>query len=256
MILLFDIGNTNIVIGLYENNKIIKTFRCVTNSGLTEDDYFHKIDSLIKTSYKEYIVDGAIISSVVNNLDKVFQRMILKYYNVNAKNVGPGLKSGLKIKLENPKQLGADLLCDAVGAYEKYNSTCIIIDMGTATKLIVVNKNKEFLGGAICAGLKGSLDSLITTTSKLSAPTIEVPDKVIENETLNCIQSGIVYGHASMIEGMVSRMKQELKDDEVKIILTGGYANIIKEELNINYIYDENILIEGLINIYNKNLIN
>lgn len=252
MILLIDIGNTNIVIGIYENS-IKKTFRCVTNSLLTEDDYFHKIDALIKNIEPNYQIDGAIISSVVNNLDKVFQRMILKYYNINAKIVGPGLKSGLKIKLENPKQLGADLLCDAVGAYELFKSTSIIIDMGTATKLIVVNKNKEFLGGVICAGLKGSLDSLITTTSKLSAPTIELPQNVIGNETLSCIQSGIIYGHIAMLEGLVKKIKKELNEEKVLIILTGGYANIIKEKLDLDYIYDENLLLEGLINIYFKN---
>ena len=253
MILLFDIGNTNIVMGICEDNKIIKTYRYVTNPSLTNDDYFQKIDISIKNYKQDYKVEGAIISCVVSQLDRVFATMIEKYFNVKAKIIGPGLKSGLKIKLENPKELGADLLCDAVGAYEKYQDTCIIIDMGTATKLIVVNDKKEFLGGSICAGLKGSLNSLINSTSKLSTPTIEVPNKTICNETLECIQSGIVYGHISMIEGLVAKMKKELNNENVKIVLTGGNSVIIKDHLNIEFDYDENILLKGLLDIYNKN---
>lgn len=254
MILLFDIGNTNIVMGICENNKIVKTYRYVTDASLTNDDYFQKIDISIKNYKNDYKVEGAIVSCVVSQLDKIFASMIEKYFNVKAKIVGPGLKSGLKIKLENPKELGADLLCDAVGAYEKYKETCIIIDMGTATKLIVVNDKKEFLGGSICAGLKGSLKSLINSTSKLATPTIDVPDKVICNETLACIQSGIVYGHIAMIEGLIGRIKKELDNENVKIVLTGGNSVIIKDHLNIVFDYEENILLEGLLDIYQKNI--
>lgn len=145
MILLFDIGNTNIVLGLSVNEKIYKTFRYVTNSKLTEDDYFQKINASIGDEFTQNI-EGAIISSVVPQLDHIFVNMIEKYYKIKPLVVGPGLKSGLQIKLENPKQLGADLLCDAVGAYIKYSGTTIIIDMGTATKILVVTKNKEFIG--------------------------------------------------------------------------------------------------------------
>lgn len=253
MILLFDIGNTNIVMGICENKKIIKTFRYVTDSSLTNDDYFQKIDISIKNYKQNYTVEGAIISCVVSQLDKVFASMIDKYFNIKAKIVGPGLKSGLKIKLENPKELGADLLCDAIGAYEKFKETCIIVDMGTATKLIVVNDKKEFLGGSICAGIKGSLKSLINSTSKLSTPTLEVPEKVVCNDTLACIQSGIVFGHISMIEGLVSKIKKELNNDNLKVLLTGGNSIIIKDHLNIDFIYDENLLLEGLLDIYTKN---
>ena len=257
MILLFDIGNTNIVLGLAINKKIHKTFRYVTNSKLTEDDYFQKINASIDDTFTETI-EGAIISSVVPQLDYIFINMIEKYYKIKPLVVGPGLKSGLQIKLENPKQLGADLLCDAVGAYIKYPGTTIIIDMGTATKLLVVTKNKEFIGGAICAGIRGSLDSLISTTSKLSRTAIEAPSSVIGNETISCIQSGIVYGHTAMIEGLIKKFKNELALDDANIIFTCGYAKIIKDLLEIDCMYDENILLDGLFYIYqkNKNLIN
>ena len=138
LILLIDIGNTNIVLGISKDNQIINTFRYVTNSLLTEDDYYQKISSSLNKYFKDDFVDGAIISSVVPQLDHVFNQMIEKYFKVKAMNVGPGLKSCLQIKIENPKQLGADLLCDAVGAYIKYGGPTIIIDMGTATKLLVV----------------------------------------------------------------------------------------------------------------------
>lgn len=253
MILLFDIGNTNIVMGICENKQIVKTFRYVTDSSLTNDDYFQKIDISIKNYKNDYTIEGAIISCVVSQLDKVFASMIDKYFNIKAKIVGPGLKSGLKIKLENPKELGADLLCDGVAAYEKFKETSIIVDMGTATKLVVVNDKKEFLGGAICAGLKGSLKSLINSTSKLSTPTIEVPDRIVCNETLACIQSGIVFGHIAMIEGLISKIKKELNNENINVILTGGNSIVIKDHLSIDFTYDENLLLEGLLDIYNKN---
>lgn len=256
MILLFDIGNTNIVLGLCEKGNIIETFRFVTNPSLTEDDYYQKISMAIHNKEINYKIEGSIISSVVPQLDNVFMNMVKKYYKIKSMIVGPGLKSDLKLKIENPKQLGADLLCDAVGAYNKYGGPAIIIDMGTATKLIVVSKNKEFLGGAICAGLKGSLESLINTTSKLSRTFLEVPTKFINNETGSCIQSGIVRGHICMIDGLIKKFKEELGTDDVNLILTGGYSVIIKDYLESKVIYDSNILLTGLYSIYQKNIKN
>ncbi len=253
MILLFDIGNTNIVLGICQDGKIVDTFRYVTNSSLTEDDYYQKISISIHKKYGNEKIDGAIISSVVPQLDYVFTRLVNKYFYVKAMLVGPGLKSDLKLKIENTKQLGADLLCDALGAYNKYGGPTIIVDMGTATKLIVVSKNKEFLGGAICAGLKGSLDSLINTTSKLSRTFLEAPVKYINNETSTCIQSGIVYGHVCMIDGLLNKFKKELNDENIKVILTGGYSILIKDLLENKVIYDSNVLLEGLYSIYQKN---
>lgn len=253
MIILFDIGNTNIVLGICKNEKIIKTYRFVTNPKLTEDDYYQKINSSLKEHLLNEMIEGSIISSVVPQLDFIFLNLMEKYYNIKPLIVKPGLKSGLKIMLENPKQLGADLLCDVVGTYYKYGGPAIVVDMGTATKLMVLSSNKEFLGGAICAGLKGSLDSLIDTTSKLSRTTIEIPQNAIGTETSSCIQSGIVYGHIAMIDGMIDRFKQELKEENAKMILTGGYSKIIKDHLKNDFIYDENILLEGLYQIYLKN---
>lgn len=253
MVLLFDIGNTNIVLGICKEGKIIQTFRYVTNALLTEDDYYQKINISIASISQVEAIEGCIIASVVPQLDSVFLQMMERYYHIKPLFVGSGLKSGLQIKLEHPKQLGADLLCDCVGAYHKYGGPSIVVDMGTATKLLVVTENKVFLGGAICAGIKGAMDSLVNTTSKLSRTALEVPSKVVNNETSTSIQSGIVYGHIAMIDGLVEKIKEELQIHHAHVILTGGYARIIKDVLKTKVIYDETVLLDGLYAIYQKN---
>lgn len=249
MILCFDIGNTNIVLAVVNNDKIINTYRFVTNASLTEDEYYQKIYSVIK----DIKIDGVVISSVVPALDITFETMIKKYYNIKPLFIGPGIKSGLKLKIENPKSLGADLLCDAVGAVYKYGTPTIIIDLGTATKFIVVNDNNEYLGGAIAPGMNGSLNSLIANAAKLSHTALVKPKNVVGNDTTTCIQSGMIYGTSSMIDGMVNRIISELNLVNPKIILTGGLSNLIKDSLTIDVVHDPNILIEGLIYLYNKN---
>lgn len=249
MILCFDVGNTNIVLGIVENKKIINTYRFVTNASLTEDEYFHKLQPIVKNLQ----IEGVVISSVVPSLDLIFVQMIKKYFKINPMIIGPGIKSGLKLRIEAPKTLGSDLLCDAVGAVNKFGGPVIIVDLGTATKFIVVNDKEEYLGGAIAPGMNGSLNSLIQNAAKLSHTALEKPDKVIGNDTTTCIQSGMIYGTASMIDGMVNKTIEELNSSNVKVVLTGGLAPLVKEVLTIDYIYDPLILIEGLIYLYYKN---
>ncbi|MBE6131164.1 MAG: type III pantothenate kinase [Erysipelotrichaceae bacterium] len=249
MILCFDIGNTNIVLGIVENKKIINTYRFVTNASLTEDEYFHKLQSIVKNLQ----IEGVVISSVVPSLDLIFVQMIKKYFNINPMIIGPGIKSGLKLRIEAPKTLGSDLLCDAVGAVNKFGGPVIIVDLGTATKFIVVNDKEEYLGGAIAPGMNGSLNSLIQNAAKLSHTALAKPDNVIGNDTTTCIQSGMIYGTASMIDGMVNKTIEELNLPNVKVVLTGGLAPVIKDVLTIDYIYEPLILIEGLIYLYYKN---
>lgn len=249
MILCFDIGNTNVVLGVVEEKKVINTYRFVTNAHLTEDEYYQKVKAVIG----DIKVEGVVISNVVPALDLVFENMVMKYFNLKPMFIAPGIKSGLKLKIENPKSLGADLLSDAVGAVYKYQSPVIIVDLGTATKFIVVNEKLEYLGGAIAPGMNGSLNSLISSAAKLSHTALKKPKNVIGNDTTTCIQSGMIYGTASMIDGMIERTIEELKIDNVTIVLTGGLANIIKDSLKTKVIYDPNILIEGLIYLYYKN---
>lgn len=252
MILCFDIGNTHIVMGIIEKDQIKETFRFATNTTITEDEYAVKFLETIKGSgFNPKDVEGVIVSSVVPAIDKVIKKAFEKYFGIKAMFVGQGLKSGLHIRIENPKQLGADLLVGAVGAYNKYPENLIVVDLGTASKFIVVTKNAEILGGAIAPGIQSSLNSLFSNAAKLSQVNLEVPKNVIGRDTTTCIQSGSVYGFASLIEGMVARIKNEI--GEVKVVLTGGLSEVMKEVLTLEYVYEPNLLIEGLIVLYNKN---
>lgn len=250
MIILVDIGNTNIVIGIVNNNEITDTYRLATDTTLTVDEYASKLRGL---DIKKEEVEGVAISSVVPQLDHIFENLFIKYYNKKALVVGAGIKSGLKLKIDNQKQLGADLLCDCVGAYEKYPGDILVVDLGTATKLLAVNKNKEYLGGAIAPGIISSLNSLVASAAKLSNINLAIPPKTIETETTRCIQSGAIVGHACMINGLLTKMKKELNSNDVKVVLTGGLSYLIKDLLEHDYSYEPNILLEGLLTIYNKN---
>lgn len=254
MILCFDIGNTNIVLGIVKDNKIIETYRFSTNVNLTVDDYSIKFKLILDNSYPNEPIEGAIISSVVPSIDHIIDEMLKKYFNVKAIFVGPGIKSGLKINIENPKQLGADLLIGMVGAYQKYGGPVIVVDLGTATKLFVVSSTAEILGGIIYPGVISSERSLIASTSKLNHAGFYQPEKVIGKDTNSCIQSGATYGTAAVIEGLVGRIKQELNLSNINVVLTGGIAPLVLNALKIEYKYEPNILIEGLIYIYNKNV--
>ncbi|MBQ8293351.1 MAG: type III pantothenate kinase [Bacilli bacterium] len=252
MLLCLDIGNTHIVMGITDNNKIKDIYRFATNVTITEDEYAVKFLEVIKGSgYNPKDVDGVIISSVVPGLDKVIYGAFKKYFHVKPLFVGQGIKSGMNIKIENPKQLGADLLVGAVASYTKFPENLIVVDLGTATKFVVVNGKGEILGGAIAPGIQSSLNSLFASAAKLSQVNLEVPKNVIGRDTTTCIQSGTVYGAVSMVEGMVERIKKELGD--AKVILTGGLSEVIKDVLNLEYEYIPNLLIEGLIILYNKN---
>lgn len=249
MVLLFDVGNTNIVLGFVENNKIVSTYRYLTTTNLTEDEYYNKFQAVLANQK----IEGIAISSVVPQVDQVLISMCDKYFHVHPLVVGQGVKSGIKIKLENPKQLGADLLCDAVGAKARYNGASIIVDLGTATKFIVVNEKNEFLGGAISPGIMSSLNGMIRSAAKLSDIGLTSPNRIIGNDTQSCIQSGVIYGFASMIDGMVDKIQKEL-NEEVNVIVTGGLSKYILDVIHTPYYYLPNILLEGLLVIYNKNL--
>ena len=254
MILAIDIGNTNIVIGCCADGQVIFRERVSTNPTATVLEYAAMLKMAFDMNRADITaVDGAILSSVVPAVTLTMRDAVHKYLHLTPLVVGPGIKTGLRIHIDNPAQLGSDLVVDAVAGIHHYPLPQIIIDMGTATKLLVVTKNKEFLGGAICAGIKGSMDSLVTTTSKLSRTSLEVPKKVINGDTSQCIQSGILYGHIAMVEGLVNKAKAEIGDYSTKVIVTGGYSNVIKAYLDSSYIYDANLLLDGMLFIYNKN---
>lgn len=254
MVLAVDIGNTNVTLGVYKNDKFILTARLATETGRTSDQYAIDIKDVLSLHGEDYRqIEGCIISSVVPAVGEAVARAINDLCGIKPMVLGPGLKTGLNIKIDNPAQLGADLAAGAVGAISKYPTPCIVIDMGTATTVSFLGKNGEMLGGAIAAGVRLTLKALFENTAQLPSVNIEAPDSVIGTNTVDCMKSGLVYGAAAMIDGLVSRMEKE--QGSVKtIVATGGLSKEIIRHCEHEIIYDENLLLDGLMTIYNKNL--
>lgn len=251
MLICIDVGNTNVVIGVFNDTKLFNTFRLETKVLRTEDEYGIRIlENLKYIDVKREDITGAIIASVVPQVDATFEKTLLKYFNIKPLFVGPGVKTGIKVKIDNPKQLGSDLLVGAVASCSKYGYPCMVVDMGTATTISVVNDKKEFLGGIIYPGVITAYNSLIKATSLLESAKIAVPSNVIGRDTMSSMQSGMVYGTAGAINGLVERIKKEYGD--MKVIVTGGISRYIVPFLN-NVIHDENLLMDGLKIIYEKN---
>ena len=254
MILTVDIGNTNITLGGFLNDKLSFVARLSTNSGKTADEYAIDLKDVLALNGFKGKISGAVISSVVPIVEDKMNRAIIKLYGIKPIILGPGVKTGLNIKIDNPAQLGADLAAGAVGALEKYSLPAIIIDMGTATTLTVINKKGEFLGGAIAAGVGTTLEALTQKTTLLPSISVKAPKKSIGSNTVECMQSGLVYGTAAMIDGLIERFKAELNEDNVTIIATGGRAGEIIKYCKHGITVDENLLLDGLYNVYKRNV--
>lgn len=253
MLLAIDIGNTNITMGAFEGTVLNFTARLATDSGKTDDQYAVEIQSLLSIYgiAKEEIED-CIISSVVPLVGRYISNAVSKLCHIVPLMLGPGVKTGLNIKIDNPAQLGADLVAGAVGALDAYTLPCIIIDMGTASTISVLDKNGTFLGGSIAAGVKLTLKALTENTAQLTSIPIEAPQSVIGRNTVECMQSGLVYGTAAMIDGLLDKIEEEL-GQEATVVATGGLSKEIITHCKRNIIYDENLLLEGLRVIYEKN---
>ena len=197
-------------------------------------------------------IDGAIISSVVPPLTNVIQTAIKKIIGKTAMIVGPGLKTGLNILMDNPKAMGADLIVDSVAGIHEYGEPLIIIDMGTATTVSVIDRDKNYIGGMIIPGLKVSLESLVNRTSQLPRIGLEAPKKAIGKNTVDCMKSGIILGNASMIDGLIDRIREEIGCD-VKAVATGGLAKTVIPHCKHNIVVDDGLLLKGLYEIYRKN---
>ena len=253
MILVIDIGNTNIVAGCMEGTTILFRERLSTAHRATKLEY----SVLFKTAFDMYdidykSVDGAIISSVVPSVTNVVKEAIENLCGISVMVVGPGVKTGISIVIDNPAQLGSDLVVDAVAGLEEYPLPQIIIDMGTATTVSVINKDRQFLGGAILPGVAVSHDALIGRTSQLPKVAFEKPKKMIGSNTVDSIKSGILYGNAGAIEGIVERFEEEI-GEECTVIATGGLAKVIVPLCKRDIIVDEDLLLKGLKLIYEKN---
>ena len=253
MLLAIDIGNSNVVIGCLENNKTTALFRMVTDLKKTEDEYAAGIQSILAYNNVDCSAfEGAIVSSVVPPLTEIFRTAAEKITGCRAMVVGAGLKTGLNIMIENPASLGSDLVAAAVAAIDAFPLPAIIIDMGTATTITVVDEGNRFVGGAIIPGVAISMSALSTGTSLVQIVPLDAPKKCISSTTTECMQSGAVYGNAAMLDGMIDRFQEEL-GKKASIVATGGIAPKIISHCRHKIVYDEDLLLKGLNILYKKN---
>ncbi len=254
MILAIDIGNTNIVIGCFNGEKIVFTERLSTNHKSTELEYAILFKNVLEIYNVETdSIDGGIISSVVPSLTNVIKKAMQKLTAAEVMSVGPGIKTGLNILTDNPAQLGSDLVVDAVAGINEYPVPLAIFDMGTATTISVIDKNKNYIGGVIIPGLEVSLNSLVGGTSQLPKISLDAPKNVIGKNTVDCMKSGILYSNAASIDGMIKKIEDEL-GETVTAVATGGLASTVIPLCERNIILDDELLLKGLMIIYNKNI--
>ena len=253
MILAIDIGNTNIVVGCCEEKKILLMDRLTTNHTATALEYAISLKAILELSaVDKKDINGAIISSVVPSVTYTVRTAVKKLIGVDALVIGPGIKTGLSIKTDNPAQLGSDLVVDAVAGIQEYGAPLVIFDLGTATTVSVINKEKEYLGGMILPGMMISLNAMVSGTSQLPKISLEKPKKLIGTNTIDCMKSGILYGTASSMDGIIDRIRDEIGD--VTVVATGGLAGTIVPLCRNKVILDDELLIKGLMIIYNKNI--
>lgn len=253
MILTVDVGNTNITLGGFEGENKVFSTRLATDSRRTSDQYAAEIYHIMRMSgCTETDISGCIICSVVPETGSALKTAFLKLTGKEPMMLGPGIKTGINIKIDNPSQLGADLVAGAAGVLGKYPAPCIIIDMGTATTISVMDKEGAFLGGAIAAGLGLTLKALAENTAQLPLVDIKAPERVIGTNTSECMQSGLVFGTAAMIDGLISRMETEI-GSPCTVVATGGRAAEIIPHCTKKITLDKDLLLNGLLNIYNKN---
>ncbi|WP_147535893.1 type III pantothenate kinase [Bacillus marasmi] len=256
MIFVFDVGNTNIVLGVYDNDELKHHWRIETNRNRTEDEYGMVVKQLFdhaKLSFSE--INGIIISSVVPPIMFALERMCNKYFHVKPVVVGPGIKTGLNIKYENPREVGADRIVNAVAAIHEYGSPLIIVDFGTATTYCYVNEHSQYMGGAIAPGIGISTEALYSRAAKLPRIEIVRPEHVIGKNTVAAMQAGILYGYVGQVEGIVQRMKDQ-SPVPAKVIATGGLATLIAEESKVIDVVDPYLTLKGLKLIYKRNMEN
>jgi len=251
-IIAVDIGNTETTVGIGSKDNW-DSYRFTTRDTNTPDELLALFNSTfqIKSEVKKDI-EGAIICSVVPQATNSFSEAIRKYLNLEPVIVGPGIKTGLKVNIDNPKELGPDRIANSVAGYLITETDTVVIDLGTATTFDVVSKNKEYLGGSIAPGIKISLDALTLKTASLKSVELDTPNKVIGKNTYEAIQSGLIMGHASMIDSMVEKIILEI-DIEPKIIITGGLSKVVQPILNVNVEYIENLTLVGLEEIFKLN---
>ncbi len=253
MLLTLDLGNTNLTVGVFNDDELVCECRLATDRSRTGDQYAVELLSVLQLNgIAPKAIHGAILSSVVPGLDAVLCTAVQRIVGVEPLLVGPGVKTGMNIRIDNPAQLGADLLVGAVAAAHKYGVPCIVWDLGTATTVSAIDGNGAFRGGAIMPGVATSLDSLISNASLLQRVHIKAPEHTIGTNTGDSLRSGAVFGTASMLEGMCDRIEQEL-GTAATVVVTGGLGREIATACRRDTVYDDRLLLDGLRLIYDKN---
>ena len=254
MILTMDIGNTNIKTALFNGEDMVAYWRIATDRSKSSDEYGILLANLFSFNHlRMEDVSGIIMSSVVPTINFTIEHMCKNYFHLEPMQVVPGVKTGINLKYENPRELGSDRIANAVAAYELYGGPCITIDFGTATSFGAISARGEFLGGAICPGLKLAADALTENTAKLPRFELVKPESVIGRNTVTNMQAGIVYGYIGQINYLVERMKREMNVPNIKVIATGGLAVLVAGESHVIDVMDGLLTLKGLCLIYAKN---
>ena len=254
MILTMDIGNTNIKIGVFEGKQLREYWRLATKTTYTSDELGVLVCSLFENRHVDRgAVTGIMLSSVVPTINFTVEHMCRDYFGLEPVFVAPGIKTGVDIRYENPRELGSDRICNAVGTLIEYGSPAIFIDFGTATTFGVLDRDGAFLGGCICPGIRLASDALVSGTAKLPHFELIQPAHVIGKNTVSNMQSGIFFGYVGQVNYLISRIREEMKEPNAQVIATGGFARLIADESGMITKIDGLLTLKGLNNIYQRN---
>lgn len=254
MIFVIDVGNTNITFGIYDGDKLVTSFRMMSKNQHTSDEYGMEIETLLRMNgVSKEDIEGCIIASVVPNVMHSLTAGVIRYLEVEPLIVGVGIKTGIKVITEAPREIGADRIVDAVGAYEKYGGPILVLDFGTATTYDLISEKGEFMAGITAPGLRMSAKALWEDTAKLPEVEIKKPKSILAQETISSMQAGLVYGQIGQTEYIINQVKKESGFDNLKVVATGGLGRIISAETDLIQVYDSSLTLEGLRLIYLKN---
>ena len=254
MILVIDVGNTNITLGVYKGEKLVTNFRLMSQEAHTSDEYGINIINLLNVNgINKDDIEGVMIASVVPKLMHALVNAIIKYIGKKPYIVGPGIKTGLKITTDNPREIGPDLIVGAVAGYELYGGPVLIIDFGTATTYVAVNEKAEFFTGVVSPGIRISAKALWQDTAKLPEIEIKKPASILAKETISSMQAGLIYGQIGQTKYIISEMKKASGLTNMKVVATGGLGRLISDEVEEIDVYDPNLILRGLLLLYEKN---
>ena len=257
MIFVIDVGNTNMTMGVFQGKKLEATFRIMTKTPRTSDEYGIMITQLLKNNGIEVTdIEGVIIASVVPDVMHSLTSSIIRYLKTKPLIVGPGVKSGIKVATEDPRAIGADRIVDAVAAYVKYGGPVLVLDFGTATTYDLVSAEGAYVSGVIAPGIRTSAEALWSKTAKLPEIEIRKPEHILAKETISSMQAGLVYGQIGQTEYIVKHMIAESGYEDIKVVATGGLGNLISKETDCINIYDPELTLQGLRLIYEKEMKN